>query len=389
MKTKQTSQIFLRQNMLHHELQVEFTLELHDLSARNDSLQKGFPSKNIRNETYKFQIPFSRLRTVYQMPQDGDLFVLVIVLESPPKYFRRLSPLQSLTETSTYWNENDMWYRQTDIVDSPSSLKTLPLTLKKANPMLDLGICLGPVREIFANPKAGRWTTYRLVLDVSKNKGDRGRLEDIKRALCDYNVNIVPFPGLKRVPRQQAGLWDLLDPPFLKHIAHTSALVDLKQKVALHLDFPVRYQLEVCLSQGYLNEHNISSDFIDRLKQMGAVQAQDLLEYAANQRKRVYEPMTLFEIKITSGAGARARIPSYCAFIRSATVTPTTVLFETPTIETSNRVIRQYSAHADRFLRVRFADEKVEVTTAVNCVSKASTDSSKGENLRYTQGYVE
>lgn len=221
------------------------------------------------------------------------------------------------------------------------------------------------------------------------SKNDKGRLQQIKRALRDYNVSIVPFPALKLVPRRQSDLWAILDPPSPKKVVNTSALVELTQKVALQLTFPVRYQLEVCLSQGYFNTHNISADFIDRLNQIGAVQAQDLLEYVANQRKRVYEPMILFEMKITSGADARARIPHYCTFIRSATVTPTTIIFETPTVETSNRVIRQYSEHADRFLRVRFADEKPEVVAAIPCMSEEPADSCLGQNPCYRQEYLE
>jgi len=37
------------------------------------------------------------------------------------------------------------------------------------------------------------------------------------------------------------------------------------------------------------------------------------------------------------------------------------IYFGTPYVETSNRVLRQYAEHADRFLRVRFTDEKFQV----------------------------
>ena len=94
---------------------------------------------------------------------------------------------------------------------------------------------------------------------------------------------------------------------------------------------------------------------------MNIKQAQDLLVYIANHGNRIYDPMLL--IQATNGEGwlSRTHIPSYCAYIRSATVTPTTVYFQTPVAETSNRVIRQYSQYADRFLRVRFTEEKTEV----------------------------
>lgn len=52
------------------------------------------------------------------------------------------------------------------------------------------------------------------------------------------------------------------------------------------------------------------------------------------------------------------------------------VYFQTPVPETSNRVIRQYSQYADRFLRVRFTEEKTEVLliSDLSISQKAVTD---------------
>lgn len=125
--------------------------------------------------------------------------------------------------------------------------------------------------------------------------------------------------------------------------------------------FEVRYQLEVCLSQGFLNEHNLSEEFVRTLMNMSVKQARDFLEYIANHGNRIYDPLVLIQAFNGQGLLSRSKIPSYCAYIRSATVTPTTVYFQTPVAETSNRVIRQYSQYADRFLRVRFTEEKTEV----------------------------
>ena len=94
---------------------------------------------------------------------------------------------------------------------------------------------------------------------------------------------------------------------------------------------------------------------------MDIKEAQDLLEYVANHGNRVYNPMLLMQAINREGLLSRTKIPSYCAYVRSATITPTTVYFQTPVAETSNRVIRQYSQYADRFLRVRFTEEKTEV----------------------------
>jgi len=195
-------------------------------------------------------------------------------------------------------------------------------------------------------------------LEFNMSKKDYGLFHEMRRALLDYNVKIVSFPDFRLSSRQQPDLWDYLNWPGPSKLVKSSALLDLTTSVAPRLAFPVRYQFEVCLSHGYLNEYNIPRDFVEKLGEADAGRAQDLLEYVANQGKRIFDPMTLFGMNIISGVQARASIPHYCAFIRSATVTPTTILFDTPTVETSNRVIRQYVEHADRFLRVRFAEEK-------------------------------
>lgn len=183
----------------------------------------------------------------------------------------------------------------------------------------------------------------------------------ICQAFRDHNIDIVPFPDFKLITDREPAVWDYIDRPIISKSNANSALDDLIED-AVSLAFPVRYQLEVCISQGCLNEHNLSQDFVKQLMETEVVRAQDLLEYVANQKKRVYDPMEIFKMTIIKGSASRPKIPQYCAYTRSATVTPSTVYYNTPTVETSNRVVRQYAAvHADRFLRVRFTDEKFEV----------------------------
>ena len=105
---------------------------------------------------------------------------------------------------------------------------------------------------------------------------------------------------------------------------------------------------------------------------MNIKQAQDILEHIANHGNRIYDPMLLIQAIQGECSLSRTKIPSYCAYIRSATITPTTVYFQTPVAETSNRVIRQYSQHADRFLRVRFTEEKTEVRSSKVAVNETN-----------------
>lgn len=206
----------------------------------------------------------------------------------------------------------------------------------------------------------GRWTTYRLCFKMSAQT--RELFVRIGQALRDYNVTIQDVAGFKLDSHREPAVWEYIDQPIRKPSRPTTSFEELLSEESVPpLAFAVRYQLEVCISQGYLNEHNLSREFVDRLMHMEPSKAQDLLEYVANQAKRIFEPTELFGLKIIQGSASRPPIPPYCVWIRTANVTPTTIYFNSPTVEISNRVIRYYAEYADRFLRVRFTDEKVEV----------------------------
>ncbi len=176
-------------------------------------------------------------------------------------------------------------------------------------------------------------------------------------ALHDYNIEIVSMPGFLVTSGYRPAVWQFLESK--KRTA--SGLDELLEESIAELDFEARYQLEVCISQGHLNEYNLNQAFVSRLMNMGTGKARDLLEYVANHGLREFHPMNLFQKQVGDGSLLRSKIPHFCVYIRSATVTPTTVHFQTPVAETSNRVIRQFADYADRFLRIRFTDEKSEV----------------------------
>ena len=187
------------------------------------------------------------------------------------------------------------------------------------------------------------------------------QFDQMRKALRDYNIEIVPFPNFKITTRRDAPVWKLIDLHLDKRSNRGTGLEEMVYTSKPRMAFEVRYQLEVCLSQGFLNEHNLSENFVKTLMDMNIRQAQDVLEYIANHGNRIFDPLRLVQAMDRDFSLPRTKIPSYCAYIRSATITPTTVHFQTPVAETSNRVIRQYAQYADRFLRVRFTEEKTEV----------------------------
>ncbi|MCJ1464650.1 hypothetical protein MMC07_003263 [Pseudocyphellaria aurata] len=340
--TPQT-EIQFRQNMHRRELVIEFQLNIRDPRTTRSQIPIPQLGKYNRTETIRFSIPFSQLQVIRKVKDDQNKIGLLVSMDNPPRFFRKLDEVNTHEEKSRYWTENDAWYRQTDIVYNPSHLKSSALTLKKTQPIIDIG----------------RWTTYCFVFDMLKN--DRNRFSLMSDAFRDHNVEIEDFSNFSLITKREPAVWEYIDKPISQKAKPLNALDELMaEDIVQPLVFPVRYQLEVCISQGCLNEHNMTKDFVKKLIDMDATKAQSILEHVANQKKRIYNPMEIFQLNVTMGLDSRPKIPYYCVYTRSATVTPSTVYYNTPTVETSNRVIRQYSEHADRFLRVRFTDEKFE-----------------------------
>lgn len=185
----------------------------------------------------------------------------------------------------------------------------------------------------------------------------------MRRILASYNVQVRQQDVVVSAA-SKATAWDLLDSksdPALGYLAD----LQMMSHETFPLSFITRYQLEVCLSHGYLHENNLTADFLRRLHQLDRSgiseqqwRATGLLERVAVLKRRFFEPMDIFNLQITSAdvIGTK-KPPNHCTIIRSATITPTMVYFNSPAIEISNRVIRGLSQHTDRFLRVRFSEE--------------------------------
>ena len=319
----------LRLHLFRKEICIDFRQEISD-DSNNKTVR--------RKEVFRLSIPLSELKNIYRTDTGDSRVALVINLPHPPRYFRKIAESESHEEGSRLWFEDDAWYRQTDIVDNPVKLRYRPTSLRKLNPIIDLS----------------QWTTYRLKFDT--NNVNAGLVEKMGRALQDFNVKVEDLPNFDFILEPKNVGWDFIDRPSQNGAGHV--LEELMGESVPPLAFPVRYQLEVCISHGLLNQYNLSKGFATRLRAMDKINAQDILESIATQNKRIYEPENIFSTEVTSGIAFRRNIPSHCTYMRSATVTPTTVYFHTPSVEISNRVIRQFAEHSDRFLRVRFTDEK-------------------------------
>jgi RNA-dependent RNA polymerase len=194
--------------------------------------------------------------------------------------------------------------------------------------------------------------------------------ETIKQALQDFNIEIVTVPTFTKISPKAADLWSLIDPLKSNHGSGELQYLESTEP-ATYLPFEVRYQLEVCISREIINEYNVTKSFVQKLSEIAAqdpTKARNILEYIAGQEKRIFDPMSIFEDKEALGFSAKTEIPHYCAYSRKATITPSTVYFSSPTVETTNRVLRHYARENQdgRFLRVQFTDELFEVCNTFN-----------------------
>lgn len=345
------------------------------LNLGRKQIEIRFPSVYAgKTREYKFDIPIDQVFNLSQWQAPNDTKTsFILTLCKAPHFYKKLSEGIPSThdDEASVWREQDAWLRQTNVLSSEQEvflLKSRPISVKN-HPEGVVNI--------------GRWTTYRITVDDEKIDKDRYRV--FRAALKDHNVPITRIQSWN-MTQQGAPAWDLLDSsnsPYepasqavMADGASASALQGLfdSKKNDVHLKFPVRYQLDVCISNGWINEHNVTRDFLVALSQKDSDRARYILELVAYEGVRIFDPMAIFQLPFRRLPSMKNRIPSNCVLIRSAVVTPSTMILNTPYLEMSNRVIRRYSLYADRFLRVRFEDDELRGSAKIHATSQKTMD---------------
>jgi len=320
-------------------------------NLKNMEMEIHFASRlqsptRVAYRAFRFCIALDDKFTIWQSPPKSGTISLILHVTGPPWYSKQLKEAMSISHVldSRKWSIEDTWARQTDIVDHKNTYDAIdktPISLRKNLNSINIA----------------RWTTFRVNLKADTR--NLGIFRTFCTALRDFNVEVLDGTNFRISPPPrdvEAPMWSLLDANLTTR--SSSAGFSLRDELShTYLPFEVRYQLEVCLSHGWLSEYAVDDAFLRRLSALPSRKAKQLLVQVAMSQQQIFKPMDIFE-RVEFHRPVKARkLPENCVEICHATVTATGLLFHTPSVEVTNRVIRQHMHYADRFLRVRFEDD--------------------------------
>ncbi|KAK4165762.1 RNA-dependent RNA polymerase [Cladorrhinum sp. PSN259] len=297
------------------------------------------------SKNYRIDIKFGIISSINRVNTGKDRIALVIVVsDAPIAWQKTLRTDESAWAGELSWKESDMWCRAVNItMDSGILTDKKPISLFSDANVVDFG----------------RWTGYWIELGSMEKTWS-----EIETHLLDWNIKTYTGINFTEVPTRTPEVYSILQD---QTVGPSTDFSSLEASRHIELPFEVRYQIEVCLSRGILCEYNIDYDFLEQLVRLSDPAGPDkdrarlILEFAADQGKRIWNPMDLLSdpAALTYYPNCR-HIPDHCACVRKVTVTPTRIFFSTPTVETTNRVIRRYRDDQERFLRIQFTDEQQE-----------------------------
>ncbi|CAO3612871.1 unnamed protein product [Cunninghamella echinulata] len=138
---------------------------------------------------------------------------------------------------------------------------------------------------------------------------------------------------------------------------------DSEQRTAIVRNRKLLYLLECAISNHCFNPYLLGRSFYKMLNDLEPSIACQLLECIIGENKIEYDPVLALQIawdkiKLTM---KYSMLPimndDHFTTIYSVYVTPTSLIVQPPRIEGSNRLLRKYKHHMDRFLKVQFVEE--------------------------------
>ncbi|KAF1934276.1 RdRP-domain-containing protein [Didymella exigua CBS 183.55] len=323
------------------------------LNLRRKEVEVQFPlTIDKQKHTCSFQLPISQLSGIHKTEDGRRSSSIIIPFDRPPQFFVQKKPTtkdDSMFPTKERsWSVWSTMFRETDVIDGRTRgcMQTLPLSDGRGSAIIDIG----------------RWTTYQLCFDSSTLSG--AQFEEFRNALGDFGVALKDCDQFDISSERPSPLATMLEEEYtgtlssLQALQTTSSIFDDLAFGLVHLNFPVRYQLESCLSNGFIKESNITRKFLEDLRALDPSHATHILEKVVRKQRVYYDPMDIF--KTRTKLTPQRLIPKHCVMQRSVNITPTMMHVASPVMEISNRITRQYLADSDRFIRVKFTDEKGE-----------------------------
>ncbi|KAK9390484.1 RNA dependent RNA polymerase-domain-containing protein [Lipomyces mesembrius] len=315
-KSYQTATVSLEINLDRKAFKIIF--QVVSLTSKQQSLIDTDEPHKVKKvyrkyHTYSIEVKFEQLCDLRYSkganPTMGNLArKLSFEIDGAPQMYKREDDIKKILmmdgPETRYFVENHCWSR------------TTPLSTHTDDEIID----------------PAHWTAY--MVDFTLSKYDAERLDNVFKFLRSSSIQMKREP-LKVANTPRTRVWHWLD--------YTA------------LSFAVRYQLEVCISHNWLHEAALTNEFVTRLSKLPEDQAVGMLEKVADDQKRVWDPMSIFNISRRSNL--IEEYPNYCSPMRKAQITPTSIILSTPMVDITNRVIRQYVHLSDRFIRVQFSDE--------------------------------
>ncbi|CAG8483573.1 7867_t:CDS:2 [Paraglomus brasilianum] len=326
--------VFLELNTFVKEWKTDNDVKFKlNYARRSFEVEFGFTRGN-GGKTYRFRLEtyFNDVEGEFHTELDtqNERAVTTIRTKYPPK----LSFLDKNLKTNNQftWNLMECWTRKTalrveKLSDEEMQQPTMPSYPKATGEEL------------------GRWYAYRITFIQ-----DSG-VDNLKRVLLKAaGYNLVPKEAMF------SGHITMIDGSNLKKYVDRSML-----------DFDVLYMLECNITHGYLHDYNLNNEFMDLLARQKKETALSILHKFHQRKLRIYDPLSHLKLevaKLQGGDNRQETVPSYCVMMRKVVITPSKMYILPPTIETSNRTIRYFKDHKERFLRVQFNDENGRLPSA-------------------------
>ncbi|GBC02547.1 hypothetical protein RclHR1_04680008 [Rhizophagus clarus] len=287
--------------------------------------------------SFKLEISFKDIdgdfHVVLDNLQERPLGTITIANKFPAKYWMFISKIES--KDGFNWCHDDSWKRKTEIrvLPKPNEERGIPLQPNMPNESFQLGKCV----------------VFKITLDLDKigDKPMEGVERFIEMIKMSKEYNLVS----KQININETNHLCMIDGIKLRNYVDRSML-----------NFHVLYMVECNISFNYLHNYNINEDFFTLLSKLPTQIAITILEKIYARKKRIYDPLSYLqsELKIIESKNIDIKpkyVPSHCVMMRKVVISPTTMYFLPPIIETSNRVIRRFRDKIDNFLRIKFVDE--------------------------------